>query len=563
MMTSTDLLVPEVSARAPMTAPAPTARRSRVWRAPRPASAIDAPPHRTPGRYVAGALTAALIAGGALGLARLDDGPRGDTVAPDRSPGSMYSVVDQIGARELWDAGITGTGVNVAIIDTGIAPVPALTDPGKVVAAVDFSDERNDPALAGRDGFGHGTHLAGIIAGRDAEFLGVAPNAGIVSVKVAGRDGAVSQAQMVAAVDWVVANADALQIDVLTVAFDSGLGTSHDTDPLAAALDRAWDAGIVVVTAAGNRGPDAAGLDSPASDPRLIAVGGVEATTTGFTVPEWASSGDGMRNPDVAAPGAHIRSLRAPGSTADTEHPEGFVDDARFLGSGSSQSAAVTAGAVALLLSAHPELSPDEVKQVLVASATPVDASATIVGAGVLDIAAAAEATPADATPGVPAASAVDTKIVADPSWTGSSWTGSSWTGSSWTGSSWTGSSWTGSSWTGSSWTGSSWTGSSWTGSSWTGSSWTGSSWTGSSWTGSSWTGSSWTGSSWTGSSWTGSSWTGSSWTGSSWTGSSWTGSSWTGSSWTGSSWTGSSWTGSSWTGSSWTGSSWTGSSWT
>ena len=103
----------------------------------------------------------------------------------------MFSVVDQIGARELWDAGITGTGVNVAIIDTGIAPVPALTDPGKVVAAVDFSDERFDPALAGRDGFGHGTHLAGIIAGRDAEFLGVAPNAGIVSVKVAGRDGAV------------------------------------------------------------------------------------------------------------------------------------------------------------------------------------------------------------------------------------------------------------------------------------------------------------------------------------------------------------------------------------
>ena len=101
---------------------------------------------------------------------------------------------------------------------------------------------------------------------------------GIVSVKVAGRDGAVSTGQMVAAVDWVVANADALDIDVLTIAFDSGLGTSPDTDPLAAALDRAWDAGIVVVTAAGNRGADAAGLDSPASDPTLIAVGGVEAT---------------------------------------------------------------------------------------------------------------------------------------------------------------------------------------------------------------------------------------------------------------------------------------------
>ncbi len=489
MMTSVDLLVPEALARATGEAPAPSARRSRVWRAPRPTTALDVQPHHS-GRYVAGALTAVLIAGGALGLARLDDGPR---AGADRSPGSMASVVDQIGARDLWDAGINGAGVNVAIIDTGIAAVPALTGPGKVVNAIDFSAERNDPALAGRDGYGHGTHLAGIIAGRDGDFLGVAPDAGIVSVKVAGRDGAVSQDRMVAAVDWVVANADALDIDVLTIAFDSGLDASHETDPLAAALDRAWDAGIVVVTAAGNRGADAAGLDSPASDPKLIAVGGVEATADGFDVPAWASSVDGVRNPDLAAPGAHIRSLRAPGSTADTDHPEGFVDDARFLGSGSSQSAAVTAGGVALLLSAHPELSPDAVKQLLVDSAKSIEASTRIVGSGVLDSAAAVKAAPGEATLAAPARSSVAPAGTDQAGWTGSSWTGSSWTGSSWTGSSWTGSSWTGSSWTGSSWTGSSWTGSSWTGSSWTGSSWTGSSWTGSSWTGSSWTGSSWT----------------------------------------------------------------------
>ena len=468
MMTSTDLLAPDALTRAPISTPAPVARRSRVWRAPRPV-ATQTPAHPAPGagRYVAGALTAMMIVGGALGLARLDDGPANDG-SQDRSPGSMYSVVDQINARQLWDAGITGAGVNVAIIDTGIAPVPALTDSGKVVAAVDFSAERNDPALAGRDGYGHGTHLAGIIAGRDADFLGVAPDAGLVSVKVGDRTGAVSEGQMVAAVDWVVANADRLDIDVLTIAFDSGVGTSPAVDRLAAALDRAWDAGIVVVTAAGNRGADADGLDSPASDPNLIAVGGVEATDGGFTVPEWASSGDGVRNPDLAAPGAHIRSLRAPGSQADVEHPEGFVDDARFLGSGSSQSAAVTSGAVALLLSAQPGLSPQQVKQALVDSATPVSASESIVGAGVLDIAAAVKAMPVDATPAVASASRGSVDHAVEPSWTGSSWTGSSWTGSSWTGSSWTGSSWTGSSWTGSSWTGSSWTGSSWTGSSWT-----------------------------------------------------------------------------------------------
>ncbi len=498
MMTSTALLAPDASPRA-LTSHAPVARRSRVWRAPRPAAATDTPSHETSGhgRYVAGVLAAALIAGGALGLAKLDNGPASDA-AVDRTPGSMYSVVDQINARQLWQAGVTGAGVNVAIIDTGVAPVPALTDPGKVVAAVDFSAERGDPALAGIDGYGHGTHLAGIIAGRDADFLGVAPDAGIVSVKVGDRTGAVSAQQMLAAVDWVVANADRLDIDVLTIAFDSGDPSTPGADPLAAALDRAWDAGIIVVTAAGNSGADANGLDSPASDPNLIAVGGVEATDDGFAVPDWASSGDGARNPDLAAPGAHIRSLRAPGSVADVDHPEGFVDDARFLGSGSSQAAAVTSGAAALLLSAHPELSPDQLKRALVDSAAPVGASETIVGAGVLDIAAAFDAIPAEATSPAAAAAPGRTARVGEPSWNGSSWTGSSWTGSSWTGSSWTGMSWTGSSWTGSSWTGSSWTGSSWTGSSWTGSSWTGSSWTGSSWTGSSWTGSSWTGSSWT-----------------------------------------------------------------
>jgi serine protease AprX len=469
-MTTIDPLQHEASARAAVGVPAPATRRSRVWRAPRP-TAFDVPPEHAPSRYVAGALTALLIAGGGFGLTRLDDGP--PAVAGDRSPGSMSSVVDQIGARKLWDAGITGAGVNVAIIDTGIAPVPALTSPGKVVATIDFSNERDDPAMAGRDGYGHGTHMAGIIAGRDGDFLGVAPDAGIVSVKVAGRDGVVSQDRMVDAVDWVVAHADSLGIDVLTVAFDSGLGTAHATDPLAAALDRAWDAGIVVVTAAGNRGADAAGLDSPANDPTLIAVGGVEAIGNGFDVPAWASSGDGVRNPDLAAPGAHIRSLRAPGSAADIEHPEGFVDDARFVGSGSSQAAAVTAGGVALLLSARPALSPDAVKQLLVDSAQSIDASATIVGAGVLDLNAAVKATPVAPSPAAPTRSSAIPVGAALPSWTGSSWTGSSWTGSSWTGSSWTGSSWTGSSWTGSSWTGSSWTGSSWTGSSWTGSSWT------------------------------------------------------------------------------------------
>ena len=434
----------------------------------------------------------------------------------------------QVGADALWAQGITGAGVNVAVIDTGVAPVAGLD--GAVVAAVDVSVEYDDPARRHVDGNGHGTHLAGIIAGRDAStgFTGIAPGAGIVSVKVAGRDGAVTPESVITGIDWVVAHADQLDIRVINLALDTNDASHYRTSALAAAVERAWAAGIVVVTAAGNDGQSSAGLSLPASDPFVIAVAGLEAGHGGLAAPEWASIGDGVRDPDLAAPGAHIMSLRAPGSVADVDHPEGYVNEQLFKGTGSSQSAAVVAGLAALMLEVRPELSPDEVKAALVASSVPVAGGASVVGAGAVrvdrargaDVDGAAQ-TWAPAAPASEVSGVAGAMTLANPA--GSSWTGSSWTGSSWTGSSWTGSSWTGSSWTGSSWTGSSWTGSSWTGSSWTGSSWTGSSWTGSSWTGSSWTGSSWTGSSWTGSSWTGSSWTGSSWTGSSWTGSSWT----------------------------------------
>ena len=387
------------------TAAPDAARRGRVWKGQPPTPRLESKPPR--GSYLAMAAAMSMIAGGALAMSYLDNGPSPavESVAvEDLSLGSLYHVVDQIGARSLWDQGYTGSGVNVAVIDTGVAAVDALTAPGKLVAAVDLSSEQSDPSSAYLDSFGHGTHIAGIIAGRqpgaDATladehpewFMGVAPDAGIVSVKVAARDGQVSLDSLITGIDWVVAHADELDIRVVNLAFNGNTGESYLADPIAAAVERAWNAGIVVVTAAGNSGPEAGGLGSPATDPFVIAVGGVEVTETGVVTPTWASSSDGIRNPDFAAPGAHIESLRAPGSYADLEHPEGFVDDERFLASGSSQSAAVTAGAVALLLDARPGLSPDEVKQILTASVAPFsEADPTTVGAGTLDVAAARE----------------------------------------------------------------------------------------------------------------------------------------------------------------------------
>ena len=216
-------------------------RRGRVWKGPRPetSKAANRPPR---GSYLAVAATVSMIAAGAVAMAHLDNGPASATEAvavDDLSLGSMYRVVDQIGARSLWDQGFTGTGVNVAVIDTGVAAVEPLTAPGKLAAVVDLSSEQSDPSTAHVDSFGHGTHIAGIIAGRQPGsdpaqsadhpewFMGVAPDAGIVSVKVAGRDGEVSLASLVTGIDWVVAHADELDIRVLNLAFNGNVGESY------------------------------------------------------------------------------------------------------------------------------------------------------------------------------------------------------------------------------------------------------------------------------------------------------------------------------------------------
>ncbi len=522
----------------------------------------------------------ALLVGGPAGVASADDDDDDDddvvlsSVTSDGSSerwtwgwhrpdpviqGSLDDVATQVGARSLWQTGITGAGVDVAVIDTGVTPVPALAGPGKIRAVVDLSLEAGVAEAAYLDTYGHGTHMAGIIAGDGDGFSGVAPGAGIVSVKVADNTGAVDVSQVIAAIDWVVEhrNAGDLNIRVINLSYGTDSDQPYQESPLAYAVERAWEAGIVVVVAAGNDGWSNPGLAAPANDPYVIAVGAAEVSDQGTKVPAWASGGRVFeqtstgywtgywsedysgRYPDLVAPGASIESLIAPGSRTSLQHPEAAVDAATMKGSGTSQAAAVVSGAVALLLEQRPELTPDQVKALLMDSADRLSWTLTTMqGRGLIDVgAAAALPTPTDArqtwtrSSGLGSLDAArgSARVVVDgvevrgevtvfgDRWEAQRWVGATVDTGTWTGSSWTGSSWTGSSWTGSSWTGSSWTGSSWTGSSWTGSSWTGSSWTGSSWTGSSWTGSSWTGSSWTGSSWTGSSWTGSSWTGHGW----------------------------------------------
>jgi serine protease AprX len=435
-----------------------------------------------------------------------------------------------------------GQGVGVALIDSGVTPVDGLA-PSDVVQGPDLSFDQGNPGLRYLDLYGHGTHMAGIIAGSGPGHRGIAPASTLLNVKVGNAVGMVDVSQVLAAIDWVVQHrhdpAIGAPIRVINISYGTDSTQPYQIDPLAYAAEVAWKHGIVVVAAAGNAGYGSQALSDPASDPYVIAVGADDTMGTTAsaddTVPDWSSRGNDGRHPDVVAPGRSILSLRDPGSYIDSMHPDARVDDSYFKGSGTSQATAVVSGAVADLLSRRPNLTPDQVKALLTSTAHPLpNADDVSQGSGLIDLVAAEQApVPGNAAQRWPASdgtgsleAARGSSHVSDPDGNtltgeqdifGNPWDGTSWSGTSWSGTSWSGGDWNGTSWSGTSWSGTSWSGTSWSGTSWSGTSWSGTSWSGTSWSGTSWSGTSWSGTSWSGTSWSGTSWSGTSWSGTSW----------------------------------------------
>jgi serine protease AprX len=456
-----------------------------------------------------------------------------------------------VGANKLWDSGITGRGVTVAILDTGIyAGHPDLA--GRVIHCEDLTSERLTDANCA-DSFGHGTFMAGLVAGNGAssggQYRGTAPGANLVAIKAAGYDGSTDVSKILAGIQWAVLNKDAYNIRVLNLSLGSDSSQDYRLSPLNFAVERAWLAGIVVVASTGNTGPSGGTVMKPGDDPYIITVGSssdMGTTSTGDDVVTGFSGrgptrSNGLAKPDVVSPGMHTISLRSPGSTIDSHYPTARVDNGYFRGSGTSMSTATVSGVVAQMLQANPGLTPDQVKARLTGTARPISTmGANLSGAGSVDSYAAATApvvsTPQNFTLSTGLGSLqldrgsvsvyVDTnagptplagEFVATTSpavtdaisplglvpWTASNWTASNWTASNWTASNWTASNWTGVNWDASNWTASNWTASNWTASNWTNADWDASNWTASNWTASNWTASNWTASNWTASNWT------------------------------------------------------------
>jgi serine protease AprX len=419
---------------------------------------------------------------------------------------SLDDVTDTIEANTYWRSYVRGDGVDVALIDTGVSPVDALDQSYKIVNGADFSLESQDPNTRFLDTNGHGTHMAAIIAGYDRGFKGVAYKSRIVNVKVGSNDGSVDVSQVIAAIDWVVANknSNGMNIRVLNLSYGTDSTQDPRVDPLSYAVERAWNSGIVVVVAAGNNG-EGARLTNPATNPYVIAVGATDIKGNDRSwddeVAAFSSCGVG-RTVDLVAPGKSIESARVPNSSSDVDHPEARVGSELFKGSGTSQAAAVVSGAAALIIDDRPSITPDELKALLMETADDVDGSSACTGAGQIDLGhakyqrtprASQEFPEAEGTGSLEASRGSyhlmmdDVPLVGEQDIMGDPFTGTSWSGLSWSGLSWSGTSWSGLSWSGLSWSGLSWTGTSWSGTSWSGTSWSTSGWASSAWLSAGW----------------------------------------------------------------------------
>jgi serine protease AprX len=329
--------------------------------------------------------------------------------------GTSERVSEAVGAD--WVRGVLGydgTGVTVAVIDSGITDWHDDLSASHVTQFVDFVNFAARPY----DDYGHGTHVAGILAGDGADSggarRGVAPGVSLLVEKVLDETGQGDISNVIAAIDYAIANRDALGIRIINLSVAASVSESYLADPLALAARRAVDAGIVVVTAAGNHGtnsdgqPQYGGIGSPGNAPWVITVGAsthnAAAGTRDNAVAPFSARGptaiDSLAKPDLVAPGVGIESLADPSSTLYLTKPGARVwgtittASAPYLSlTGTSMASPVVSGTIALMLQANPALTPNMVKAILeyTAEARP-EYDALTEGAGFLNARGAVEA---------------------------------------------------------------------------------------------------------------------------------------------------------------------------
>ena len=470
------------------------------------------------------------------------------TVVPDRPVGvSGSGAADGAASTVRATLGLgtpagEGAGVTVAVVDTGVADVPDLA--GRL--------QHVDVTGAGEgDGYGHGTFVAGLVAGSGASsggaFAGVAPGAGILDVRVANADGSSNLVTVLKGLQAVAAHPE---VDVVNLSLSSESPLPYQIDPLTVALEALWLKGITVVVPAGNDGADGArSITSPGIDPVLLTVGGLDENATARhrddTIADWSSQGpapQGVAKPDLVAPGAHVISTGAPGSVVWNDNEASRIDGGYFKGSGTSFSTAVTSGAAAVLLAGRPTLSPDDVKALATGTAYPVTGLQRATGAGGLDLAAARVATaPTTTTVSGPipgAANAWAAFLAAmlddDPAAAANAWANLSPEARQWAARQWAelhpdARQWAARQWSARQWAGDAeqWAARQWAARQWAARQWADSDWSARQWSARQWSARQWSARQWSDDSWTGDDWSARQWSARQWSARQWSALDW------------------------------------
>ena len=364
------------------------------------------------------------------------------------------------------------------MLDSGIASHPDLATPtNRLVASVNFAGDLGGMADAG----GHGTHVAGVIAGNstgvdlagrqtaflstagtnEGDYVGIAPGANLIDVRVLDSQGSGRVSSVLAGIQWVIGNKARYNIRVINLSLGGPTTSSYRSDPLSAAVEIAWKRGIVVVAAAGNRGPGSGGVETPGIDPFVITVGSLDDQATIQTQDDtlgtfssWGFPANSSPKPDLVAPGRRIVSLNVPGSYLEQQFPDRVVSGRTgrtYLRlTGTSMSAAVVSGAVALMLERHPSLRPDQVKAALSATTQSYGQTSSSVlpdqaadGAGLISVYSAATSSSAGTAnvglrPSDPFARALYPMLYGqpltwkDPSYAGINWSNLAWDNLAW-----------------------------------------------------------------------------------------------------------------------------------
>ncbi len=297
-----------------------------------------------------------------------------------------------IGADIVWGEGVIGSGVTVAVLDTGIfGELPMLAKgannkSNRIVAWKDFISSSRKPI----DPNGHGSHVAGIIAnsqkGADGDWNGVAPDVKLAGVRVLDETGYGTYETVIMGLQWVLENQARYNIRIVNLSLVAPVQSPYWADPLNQAVTQVWANGLTVIVAAGNNGPDPMTVTVPGNNPYVITVG---AFTDNFTPADWnddyitpfSGTGptlDGFVKPDLIAPGGHITSVVPAKSVLVKQYPDNWIKKSYFNLAGTSQATAVVSGVAALVISNNPSLTPNEVKMRLTGTALPwVDANTT------------------------------------------------------------------------------------------------------------------------------------------------------------------------------------------